>query len=266
MGAIRVSVMLLQYTCSLSISARQSRKGVSAFIIWKSTRLIGVLTLTNLINAVKLMLNLTFIALVCVVLISVLLFVALYARYCPQPMVDFLKAPMSIITLQNSLGVQCSVVIYVNGSCLWSVMSVTDLAGVFINWFSGVIKCTKKWLASAVIVLKAQLSVRGLKVVKNISKVFCSWAFKLKLIIRAFINLLGGFSASSSLYFRMNWLIQLLSLFLNLSRSSQVYLVDQYPFLLYMKYFWLVRLRGYVFIQGLLRGLQGLNQYRCCQQ
>jgi hypothetical protein len=55
---------------------------VSAFTIWKLTRLIGVLTLTNLINVVKLMPNWTFTALVCVVLISVLLFaVVLYIRY-----------------------------------------------------------------------------------------------------------------------------------------------------------------------------------------
>ena len=37
------------------MSIRQSRKGVSAFTIWKLIRLIGVLTATDLINAVKLM-------------------------------------------------------------------------------------------------------------------------------------------------------------------------------------------------------------------
>ena len=63
------------------MSARQSRKGVSAFTMWKLTGPIGVLTLTN---AVKPMPNWTFTALVCIVLISVLLFVVvLYARYCP---------------------------------------------------------------------------------------------------------------------------------------------------------------------------------------
>jgi len=36
---------------------RQSKKGVSAFTIWKLTRLIRVLTITDLINAVKLMPN-----------------------------------------------------------------------------------------------------------------------------------------------------------------------------------------------------------------
>ena len=118
-GPIRVSVTLLQYTCNLSISTRQSKKGVSAFIIQKSTRLIGVLTLTDPINTVKLMLNWTFTALVYIVSISVLLsIIVLYIRYCLQPVVDFLEVPILIITLQNSLGVQHSVVIYVNGSCL----------------------------------------------------------------------------------------------------------------------------------------------------
>jgi len=66
------------------MSARQSKKGVSAFIIWKLTRLIRVLTATNLINAVELMLNWMFTAPVYIVLISVLLFaVVLYIRYCP---------------------------------------------------------------------------------------------------------------------------------------------------------------------------------------
>jgi hypothetical protein len=39
------------------MSVRQSRKGVSTFTIWKLTRLIGVLTLTNLINIVEPMPN-----------------------------------------------------------------------------------------------------------------------------------------------------------------------------------------------------------------
>ena len=105
-GLIRVSVTLLQYTCNLSISARQSRKGVSAFTIWKLTRLIRVLTATNLINIVKLMPNWMFIAPVYIILISILLsMVALYIRYYLQPIVDFLEAPILIITLQNFLGV-----------------------------------------------------------------------------------------------------------------------------------------------------------------
>jgi hypothetical protein len=65
------------------MSIRQSRKGVSALTIWKLTRLIRVLTLTNLINIVKLILNWTFMAPVYIVLISILLFiVVLYIRYC----------------------------------------------------------------------------------------------------------------------------------------------------------------------------------------
>ena len=63
------------------MSARQSRKGVSTFTIWKSTRPIGVLTTTDLINAVKPMPNWTFTAPVYIVLISILSFVALYTRY-----------------------------------------------------------------------------------------------------------------------------------------------------------------------------------------
>jgi len=66
------------------MSARQSRKGVSAFTTWKLTRLIRVLTATNPINVVELMPNWTFTALVYTVLMSILLFtVVLYARYCP---------------------------------------------------------------------------------------------------------------------------------------------------------------------------------------
>ena len=175
MGPIRVSIMLLQQTCSLSISARQSRKGVSTFTIQKLTRPIRVLTVTNSINIVKLMPNWTFTALVYIISMSVLSSVViLYVRYYLQPMVDFLEAPMLIITLQNSLGVQHSIVIYTNGSCLWSVTSIIGLVGVLADWFLGVIKYIKEWLANVVIVLKAQLSIRGLKVVKNVSKVFCS--------------------------------------------------------------------------------------------
>ena len=165
-GPIRVSIILLQYTCSLSMSVRQSRKGVSAFIMWNLTRPIGVLTVINLINMVKPMPNWTFIAPVCVVLISVLLsVVALYIRYYPQPTVDFFKAPVSIITPQNSLGVQCSIVIYANRSYLQSVVEV------LIEQSLGVIKYVKERSASTVIILKAQLFVKGLKVVRNVSKV-----------------------------------------------------------------------------------------------
>ena len=209
------------------MSIRQSRKGVSVFTTWKLTSLIRVLTATDLINAVKPMLNWTFMAPVCVILISVLLFVVvLYTRYCPQPMVDFFKAPILIITLQNSLGIQRSVVIYANRSCLWSVTSVTRLAGVLVDWFLGAIKYINKRLANTVVMLKAQLSVKGPKVVRNVSKVSYFQASKLKLIIRASINLLGGSFSSFSSYFKINWLIRLLNLFLDLLRSSQVCLID----------------------------------------
>ena len=155
-GLIKVSIILLQYTCNLSMSARQSRKGVSAFTTQKLIRLIGVLTLTNLINVVKLMPNQTFTAPVYVVLISALLLVvALYVRYCLQPAVDFLEALMSIITPQNSLGVQRSVVIYINRSCLQSIMSIIGLAGILIDQFSGIIKYIKERSANIVIILKA---------------------------------------------------------------------------------------------------------------
>ena len=209
------------------MSIRQSRKGVSAFTTWKSTRPIRVLTTTNLINIVKLILNWTFIALVYVVLISILLFiVALYIRYYLQPTVDFLEAPISIIILQNSLGVQRSIVIYTNRSYLWSVTSIIGLIDIFADQFLGAIKYIKERSANTVVILKAQLSVKGLKVVRNVSKVSYSQVFKLKLIIRASINLLRDSSTSSPLYSKINQLIQLLSLFLDLLYSSQVYLID----------------------------------------
>ena len=171
-GLTRVSIILLQYTYSLSMSIRQSRKGVFTFTMWKLTRPIRVLTITNLINTVKLMLNQMFTALVYIILISVLLFiVALYIRYCPQPAVDFLETPMLIITLQNSLGVQRSMVIYANGSYSQSVISIT---GVLTEQFLGIIKCVKKQSANMVVILKAWLSVKDPKVVRNVSKVSCS--------------------------------------------------------------------------------------------
>jgi len=39
------------------------------------------------------------------------------------------------------------------------------------GWFLGVIKCVKEQLANIVIILKAWPSVKGLKVVRNVSKV-----------------------------------------------------------------------------------------------
>jgi cytochrome c oxidase subunit IV len=54
------------------MSVKQSRKGVFTFTTWKLTRLISVLTITNLIEVVKPILNWTFIALIYKVLMSIL--------------------------------------------------------------------------------------------------------------------------------------------------------------------------------------------------
>jgi len=91
---------------------------------------------------------------------------------------------------------------------------------VLAEWFSGATKCIKEQSANTVVILKAWLSVKGLKVVRNVSEVSYSWSSRLKLIIRASINLLGGSSSFSSLYSKINWLICLLNLFLDLLRSS----------------------------------------------
>jgi len=91
------------------------------------------------------------------------------------------------------------VVIYANRSYLRSVTSITGLIGILMGWFLGAIKYIKERSANTVIILKAWLSVKGLKVVRNISKVFYSWVSKSKLIIRAFINLLRTSSSSFSL-------------------------------------------------------------------
>jgi hypothetical protein len=48
---------------------------------------------------------------------------------------------------------------------------VTGLIGVLIDGFSGVIECAKEWLTNIVVILKAWSSVKGLKVVRNVSKV-----------------------------------------------------------------------------------------------
>jgi len=63
------------------------------------------------------------------------------------------------------------VVIYANGFCLRSIMSVTGPTGVLMGQFSGAIKCVKERSANMVVILKAWLSVKGLKVVRNISEV-----------------------------------------------------------------------------------------------
>ena len=51
------------------------------------------------------------------------------------------------------------------------IISIIGLIGVLIGWFLGVIKYIKERLANTVVILKAWPSVKGLKVVRNISKV-----------------------------------------------------------------------------------------------
>ena len=53
-------------------------------------------------------------------------------------------------------------------------MSVMGLMGVLADWFLGVIECINKRSANIVVILKAWLSITGLKVVRNIFKVSCS--------------------------------------------------------------------------------------------
>jgi len=65
-------------------------------------------------------------------------------------------------------------VIYTNRSYLGSVTSIIGLTGILTGQFLGAIKCVKERLANIVVILKAWLSVKGLKVVKNVSKVSCS--------------------------------------------------------------------------------------------
>jgi hypothetical protein len=48
---------------------------------------------------------------------------------------------------------------------------VTGLTGVLTDGFSGVIKYTKERSANIVVILKAWSSIKGLKVVRNVSKV-----------------------------------------------------------------------------------------------
>jgi hypothetical protein len=66
------------------------------------------------------------------------------------------------------------VVIYANRSYLRSVTSIIGLTDIFTDWFLGTIKYIKERLANTVIILKAWLSVKGLKVVRNVSEVSCS--------------------------------------------------------------------------------------------
>ena len=53
-----------------------------------------------------------------------------------------------------------------------SVTSIIGLTGILIGYFLGIIKYIKERSTNTVIILKAWLSVKGLKVVRNVSKVF----------------------------------------------------------------------------------------------
>jgi hypothetical protein len=48
------------------------------------------------------------------------------------------------------------------------------IMGVLAEWFLGAIECMKEWSANAVVILKAWLSVKSLKVVRNVFEVSCS--------------------------------------------------------------------------------------------
>ena len=80
-------------------------------------------------------------------------------------------------------------------------MSITK---ILTEWFLGATKYIKEQSVNTVIILKAWLSIKGPKVVKNIFKVSCSLVSKSKSIIRASIDLSGGSSSSSPLYSRIN--------------------------------------------------------------
>jgi hypothetical protein len=53
-------------------------------------------------------------------------------------------------------------------------MSVTGLTSVLTSRFLSAIKYAKERSANTVVILKAWLFVKGLKVVRNVSKVSCS--------------------------------------------------------------------------------------------
>ena len=57
---------------------------------------------------------------------------------------------------------------------MWSVMSIIGLIGILMGQFLGIIKYIKERSANTVVILKAWLSIKGLKVVRNVSKVFYS--------------------------------------------------------------------------------------------
>ena len=50
-----------------------------------------------------------------------------------------------------------------------SIISIIDLTDILIGWFLGIIKCIKERLANTVVILKAWPSIKGLKVVRNVS-------------------------------------------------------------------------------------------------
>jgi hypothetical protein len=51
------------------------------------------------------------------------------------------------------------------------VTSIIGLTGILIGQFLGIIKHIKERSANIVVILKAWLSIKGLKVVRNVSKV-----------------------------------------------------------------------------------------------
>jgi hypothetical protein len=60
---------------------------------------------------------------------------------------------------------------YANGSYSRSIMSIIGLIGMLTGYFLGIIKYIKERLANTVVILKAWPSIKGLKVVRNVSKV-----------------------------------------------------------------------------------------------
>jgi hypothetical protein len=62
-------------------------------------------------------------------------------------------------------------VIYANRSYSRSVTSIIGLTGVLTSCFLGIIKYIKERSANIVVILKAWPSIKGPKVVRNVSKV-----------------------------------------------------------------------------------------------
>jgi hypothetical protein len=78
------------------MSARYSKKGVSASTIWNLILPIGMLMVMEPIEGIEPMPNWTLMAPAFVVSI-VMLLTFLYARYYPYPAVNFLEVPVLII-------------------------------------------------------------------------------------------------------------------------------------------------------------------------